>query len=398
MRKFLLYPLAYLGLLACQQQPLAKFEIQVDLVERFEVPIHIDVAGIVDGTQAVFLMDPVSGSKYPAELNGEGSLATVLPHLPKGTQVFHLFAGTIPSDRSVSVEETDSGIQVNNGENKVFFYQTAMAFPKEGLPDYYKRNGMIHPLTSPGGQVLTDDFPAGHVHQHAIFNAWVNTMFRGEKVDFWNQHQGTGTVEHKEVLSISPGKWRTSFAVKQSHISLKHGEVLEETWELTTYPTEGFFVFDLCSEQINTSQDTLHLLEYHYGGMGFRGSREWNVVDSIHYTNEWKILTSEGHTKESANHTKAKWISAYGEIGGETAGVTVFGHPDNFRYPQIVRVHPTMPYWVYSPMYEGGFHIAPGARFKARYRFYVHQGIPDEKILASIEADLTRPISIKVLP
>jgi hypothetical protein len=257
---------------------------------------------------------------------------------------------------------------------------------------------MIHPLYSPSGKILTDDFPAGHVHQHAIFNAWVNTQYKGEKVDFWNQHQGTGTVEHVDVLATNLGHLTASLRTKLSHISLKHGEVLEEEWEITSYPTEGYFLFDLYSEQINTSEDTLFIVEYHYGGMGIRGSKEWNVVDSVNYTNDWKILTSEGKTNADANHTKASWVSAHGLVNGEKAGVTVFGFPENFRYPQTVRVHPTMPYWVYSPMFEGEFYIAPGEKYYNKVRYYVHDGEPDEAVLASIQADISDPVEVTVLP
>lgn len=383
---------------SCGQKPLGQLDIEVPTTDRYQVPLSVNVRDIAAPGAAVHLVDPKSGIAYPAEVDKEGMLVAVIPHLPAGSHRLNLLEGRTEPKHTITVSSTEQGIEVKNGENPVFLYQTAMAYPPQGLPEYYKRNGMIHPLFSPGGQVITDDFPTGHVHQHAIFNAWVNTQFKGEKVDFWNQQQGTGTVEHKEVIAVEEGQLKASFTVKQSHLSHVHGEVLEETWQIVSYPTEGFYIFDLYSEQLNTSQDTLHIVEYHYGGMGFRGSKEWNSVDTLHYTNEWKILTSEGHDKETANHTKAKWVSAFGEVEGETVGMTVFGYPENFRYPQIVRVHPTMPYWVYSPMFEGAFYIAPGQIFKSKFRFYVHQGAPDKQILDAIQADMTHPISIKVVP
>jgi len=396
MRNYLTYLVVVLLGFSCGQKPLGQLHIEVSQHDRYQVPISVHLGEIAGPGSTVHLEDPKSGEVFAAEVDSEGMLFAVIPQLPIGNHQFNLMQGKVAAKQVISIHTTNEGIEVKNGEKPVFFYQTAMAFPPEGLPDYYKRNGMIHPLFSPGGQVITDDFPAGHVHQHAIFNAWVNTLFKGEKVDFWNQHQGTGTVEHKEVVAVDEGALKGSFTVKQSHISHLHGEVLEETWQLVSYPTDGFYVFDLYSEQVNTSQDTLHIVEYHYGGMGFRGSKEWNTVDTVHYSNEWNILTSEGHDKETANHTKAKWVSAYGDVAGETVGVTVFGHPDNFRYPQIVRVHPTMPYWVYSPMFEGAFYIAPGQRFKSKFRFYVHQGAADTRILAGIQADMTHPITVKV--
>lgn len=381
---------------ACSSKPIASLEINVSSTDRYQVPIDVDLNGLANPGTDVHLLNPQNNKTYPAEIKLDGSLFTVIDFLPEGTHQLELRPGNIGSPNRIRLAKDDQGIQVLNGNDPVFFYQAATAYPREGLPDYYKRSGMIHPLYSPEGQLLTDDFPEGHVHQHAIFNAWVNTLFRGEKVDFWNQHESTGTVEHIDILNIDEGELGASFSTKLRHVSLKHGEVLEETWTIIPYPTDGFFLFDLLSEQVNTSEDTLFILEYHYGGMGFRGSKEWNSADTANYTNAWKILTSEGHDHQTANHTKAKWVSAFGEVESKVAGVTVFGFPDNFRYPQIVRVHPTMPYWVYSPMFEGEFHIAPGQKFYNKVRFYVHQGEPDEKILASIQADLTDPVQVKV--
>jgi len=383
---------------SCGSEPIARLEITVPQQNRLQTPITFQVDGEMDPRMGYYLLDKNTGEKSPIEIQSDGSLFALLPRLAEGKNTFELLAGAVAPTQAIELNQTDQGVEFTSGSKPIFFYQAETAYPAEGLPDYYKRSGMIHPLYSPGGQVLTDDFPAGHVHQHAIFNAWVNTLFKGEKVDFWNQHQGTGTVEHVDILDTDQGLLTATLRTKLSHISLKHGEVLEEEWKIRAYPTEGYYMFDLYSEQVNTSQDTLFIVEYHYGGMGIRGSREWNIVDSVHYTNDWKILTSEGKTNEDANHTKASWVSAHGVVAGEKAGVTVFGFPDNFRYPQIVRVHPTMPYWVYSPMFEGEFFIAPGEKFYNKVRYYVHQGEPDKDVLASIQADLTHPVQVTVIP
>jgi len=390
--------LAFAALASCSSDPIAQLEINVPLQDRLQTPVYFQVAKELDPGLAYHLLDKNTDEKSPVEIQSDGSLFALLPHLSEGSNSFELKIGAVESKNAIELKKTKQGVEVSSGSKPVFFYQAETAFPTEGLPEYYKRSGMIHPLYSPKGQILTDDFPVGHVHQHAIFNAWVNTLFKGEKVDFWNQHQGTGTVEHVDILETDQGSLTATLRTKLSHISLKHGEVLEEEWVIKAYPTTGYFMFDLYSEQLNTSQDTLYVVEYHYGGMGIRGSKEWNVVDSIHYTNDWKILTSEGKTNADANHTKASWVSAHGLVDGEKAGVTVFGFPDNFRYPQIVRVHPTMPYWVYSPMYEGEFYIAPGEKYYNKVRYYVHQGEPDKEVLASIQADLTAPVQVTVLP
>ena len=396
--RFLILSLVFLWLIACSSAPILSIEINADGIERDNYPLVIPVNKDLPTDGNYQLVNEASGKKFPAQVLPSGDLLVFIDHMSGDTKAaFGLRQSTDAKANTMKINQTAQGIEIVSGQQPVLFYQTEMANPPDGLPDYYKRNGMIHPLYSPGGQILTDDFPEGHTHQHAIFNAWVNTLFRGEKVDFWNQHQGTGTVEHVRLNTAEAGNSAAVFESLLSHLSLKHGEVLEEKWSILVYPTEDYFMFDLLSEQTNTSTDTLFIQDYHYGGMGFRGSKEWNSVDSTHYTNSWNILTSEGFTNENANHTHASWVTAFGEIEGKTAGVTVFGFPGNFRYPQAIRVHPTMPYWVYAPMVDGAFYIAPGSIYKSKFRYYVHQGTPDQQVIQNIEKNLKSPIKVKIL-
>ncbi|WP_375586489.1 PmoA family protein [Cyclobacterium xiamenense] len=394
---YLYLALLLLSQIACSSSPIMSISLDAGDLDRKNSPLLIPLDRDLPAGSDYELINEQTGKSYPAQILSSGHLLVLIDEMPAGTVGdfgLRQTPGTVES--RVTISQTDEGVELSVAGKPVLFYQTSTAFPPEALPDYYKRSGMIHPLYSPEGQVLTDAFPVGHTHQHAVFNAWVNTRFKGEKVDFWNQHQETGTVEHVDLLHQEEGVNAAVFESLLRHISLKHGEVLEETWKVQVYPLSDYFLFDLYSEQKNTSSDTLFILDYHYGGMGFRGSREWNSVDSMHYTNTWNIETSEGFTGESANHTHASWVTAFGEVDGKTAGATVFGFPSNFRYPQAIRVHPTMPYWVYAPMVDGEFTIAPGETFTSHFRYYLHQGPPDKAVIDRINNDLLNPIQARI--
>ena len=72
-----------------------------------------------------------------------------------------------------------------------------------------------------------------------------------------------------------------------------------------------------------------------------------------------------------------------GLIDEKMAGVSIMGHPTNFRYPQPVRLHPSKPYFCFAPMVVGEFKIEPGEVFQANYRYVVHDGDLDEQIIRS---------------
>jgi hypothetical protein len=229
---------------------------------------------------------------------------------------------------------------------------------------------------------LTDGFPAGHTHQHGIFYAWVNTTYRGDFTDFWNQQKETGTVAFRELTDSGSGPVYAHFATKHEALSLEHGPVLAETWETETYAIPDYHVIDLTVGQQIIGSDTLFINKYHYGGMGLRMTAEWNEVDSVNYTGPMQVITSEGIThRDSANHTRPNWTAVYGPIDGSTSGVALFDHPSNFRFPQPVRVHPSMPYFVLAPMVEDAFELVPGEEYRFSYRILSFDGEPDPETL-----------------
>ncbi|MBV9081135.1 MAG: PmoA family protein, partial [Acidobacteriaceae bacterium] len=104
-----------------------------------------------------------------------------------------------------------------------------------------------------------------------------------------------------------------------------------------------------------------------------------------------EYLTSEGKTRENGNQTRPRWVDLAGVIDKKVSGVTVMDHPDNFRFPQPVRLHPVKPYFCFAPMTVDSFSIVPGTPFLSRYRFYVHMGKPDAAKIEMLWRDYAEP-------
>ncbi|MEM8525221.1 MAG: PmoA family protein [Bacteroidota bacterium] len=284
-------------------------------------------------------------------------------------------------------------------------YNFGLRYPIFEAPEYYKRSGFFHPVYTPDGVVLSDDFPIGHAHQNGIFNTWVNTTFQGKKVDFWNRQKQLGKVssqnQTKGITLFQHKNGSQSFHDTLLHIAIdtsikKEQIVLKEVQHLTLYPTSDYHLFDIYSKQINVSSDTLFINKYHYGGMAFRGSKFWNEADTLHFEADMKIVTSEGKNRAASNHTRPNWICAYGTIEGKEVGIAVFNHPSNFRSPQFVRVHPKMPYFCFTPTVEEGFPIAPQGSYEAQFRLVTFDGAPDLKLLERLWLDYAFSAKIKI--
>lgn len=379
-------------------QPAYRLTVSAGSLDRSPAPVYFALPEALAG-QDVFLLTEAATDRqhYAQRWNGDSAVFMLDRTLEAGHSAnYQLKAVKSRPAGGVQVEQDDRSVRISVGNRPVLVYHTATVEPPPGSPDYYRRSGHIHPLYSPEGQELSDGFPVGHTHQHGVFLTWVNTTFRGDFTDFWNQQSETGTVRHVAVLDTVSGPVFARLQVQLEHVSLRHGPVLEEERTITVYHRRDRFLIDIASEQWTATIDSLLINEYHYGGMAFRGSAQWNAVDSLAYRHDMQVLTSEGNRRAAANHTRPRWTAAYGPVDGKTAGVALFDHPANFRFPQPVRVHPEMPYFVYAPMVAGAFSIRPGDRYRSRYRFLVYQGTPDTKPIDAQWRSFAEPPLIEV--
>ena len=300
------------------------------------------------------------------------------------------------SSSKVQTARSGNTIVVSIEEKPFFNYRGDPGLPHPDRPAHYTGSGFIHPLYSPGGKILTDGFPAGHAHQNGIFSAWTRAIYKGDTVDFWNRQQLRGKVEHLRVDTVLQGLVATQVQTTGRFVSLKHGDILHETRTVTVYPFGDAFVLDMELVQKNITTDTLFIPQYHYGGFALRGSRTWNPDDVQHFSQHWNLLTSTGIQGPAANDTHAEWVSIWGDTGEGVAGVAVFSHPDNFRHPQAIRVHPSMPYWCFCPCIDGPFFIAPDQPFIARYRYFSFDGVPDMVLIRTLSQAYDRNSQITV--
>ena len=372
--------------------------ISVSQANQPRTPVRVQLSEPLAADKMYFLRNLKTKKNIAAQLMDSVTLLFMAEEtMPAGNHDYSIITrNKVKILRPVTIEKKENGLLVKVKNKPVFFYHTKEAMPPPDSPASYRRSGFIHPLYSPSGKIMTDDFPAGHAHQHAIFTAWTNTTFKKSSVDFWNQHSKKGTVEHIEIVDLVEGPVVSQVKTTLRHKSLQFGEVLKEKWTLTIYPVSDYFLFDLESEQQNTTDDTLFLNAYHYGGFGFRGSAQWNVEDRKNFRNRWNVLTSEGMKDSAANASHARWVDVWGKIDDEIAGVTVFDHPANFRYPQAIRVHPVMPYWAFSPVVDGPFFIAPGASYHSRFRYYVHDGHSPATLIEAFHTAWTTTVSATV--
>ena len=277
----------------------------------------------------------------------------------------------------VSLCAEDPGeVSLADGDRIVMTYNADLMPSPDADAPWFKRSGFIHPVYTPSGRIVTEGFPADHLHQHGLMFAWTSSVYDGRPVDFWNSKLQAGHVEHVETIHAD----NDAIQVRLRHVDDTSGKpivVLSETWELTRVPHESMHVFDLVSTQTCVASLPLKIQEYHYGAMCVRGAQAWLKEPCV-------MVTNEGKDREAGNHSRPDWVMMHGKVDGQTCGIAAMGHPDNFRAPQPVRLHPNKPYFCFAPMVLGDFSIEPGKPYVSRFRFAAFDGEPDEDELNAV--------------
>ncbi len=269
-------------------------------------------------------------------------------------------------------------VVIRAGNRVVLRYQAEPGdLPKPEIPKAYARGGYIQSIHTPAGRLITDDFPADHLHHHGVWSPWTKTEFEGRYPDFWNMGAKTGTVEFVALDDVWQKDGKAGFKARHQFVDLtaKPPKVaLLETWDVGVSVAVNTYVIDFTSTQTCATPSPLKLPEYHYGGVGFRGNGGWNGARNCRY------LSASGLTdRVKVNTSREKWCWVGGKVDGWTCGVAILGHPENFRFPQPIRAHPTEPFFCFAPQQLGEMEIVPGKDYIARYRFIVADGEPDAK-------------------
>ena len=348
------------------------------------------VAFPLAGAGKWYLLRDGQGGTLPLQVHENGQAIFVLPSLKAGQQAsFTLQELTGPPPAGVAAAREADGVRLAIGGTTVFRYPTMGKLPG-GVGQNYLRGGYIHPLLTPAGVLVTDDYPGDHRHHHGIWSAWAHTHFEGREMDFWNMGGGSAKVDFESLASSWDGPVHAGFRAHHLFTDLRGAKTaLREEWIVTVYKAgPGYFLFDLDSTQEAASASPVNLDQYLYGGFAFRGSAQWRSGATF--------LTSEGKDRGSGDGTTARWCYIGGKVDGKMGGYAVLGHPGNFRAPQPMRINPTDPYFSFSPVKPGGFPIVQGKPFVSRFRFVVTDGDPDKALLDRQWNDYANPPKVTV--
>ena len=345
----------------------------------------------------------LGGKFIPVQTDGSNRISWAVADLKKGqSETYELLPEIAVVAPVVFTRKDGNKLRFGSAAKRktLMEYQAeAGELPRDNIKAAFKRGGYLHPILTPSGKQVTDDFPTNHIHHHGVWWAWTHTKFQGRTPDYWNMGDGKGRVEFDGLDTSWSGPVHGGFRSSLRQVDLLAAPsvtALKETWEVRAYPqpsgVQTYWVFDVTVEDRCATGDALELPEYRYGGIGLRGNWAWNGKDKVNF------LTSDGETDRiKGNATRGRWCDMWGDIDGAKAGIAILGHPSNFSAPQPMRLHPTEPFFNFAPQQAGDMVIKPGETFTARYRFVVHDGPPDRVELDRLWNDYANPPEVRVV-
>jgi hypothetical protein len=280
----------------------------------------------------------------------------------------------------VKAVKKDGTITLTSGNKNFLRYHFKTVYPPPGIDTAFKRSAFIHPLWSPHGQELTRIHAPDHYHHYGLWNPWTHVLFEGDTVDFWNLKSKQGTVRFADFISVTAGNIFGEFAALQDHVAFhKDGSekvALQEVQTVRIYAPHNnadYYIADIIV-QLNCPESPVTLLEYRYGGMGWRATEQWTKENS-------NVLSSEGKTRKDADGSKARWCIVQGTVDGENAGAVMMSYPVNYNHPEPLRIWPENAngnrgdmFANFSPTKDMDWPLIPGNNYVLKYRFIVFNG------------------------
>lgn len=365
-----------------------KVEVEIPgAMQGMYIPVSMSLNGVkTKSATELRLSEQRDGKSYPVpfQVEKERSLihwivAPLEKHVTK--RIFSLQKGNaLPDTGTVKATRNDGGLTIQSGSQNLLRYQFEKVYPPKGVDSSFARGAFIHPLWTPHGQVLTRIQPPDHYHHYGIWNPWTHVLYKNDTVDFWNIGNKTGTVRFAGFNTALQGPVLSGFDAKHEHVVFKKGggeEVaLNEVQSVRVYhpdPKADFYIVDIdILLQCATSNPVL-LLEYRYGGLGWRTTEQWDRNNS-------EVLTSEGKTRKDADGSKATWCIVQGKLDNDYGGVVMMSNPANYNHPEPLRIWPENQYdrgdmfANFSPTKDKNWLLEPGKKYVLKYRLLVFNG------------------------
>lgn len=284
--------------------------------------------------------------------------------------------GSKPS-ADFAIENDGQKLTVLDGDNPVLAFNTAPVPPPAGVDaQRFTRSGYIHPLYSPGGAIVTEDFPKDHYHHRGVFWAWPNCHVNGRKLNVWELDTGRAVFDAWMETSVRDDTVRL-----QEHSLWKFDDdgsaPIDEQVTMIVHPAKQRqrpIDFELMFKNIAGSDVSFQGSAASAGAAGAGAKGYGGFCFRPDANNKpFAFTAQDGVIPEDRMAHQTPWADiSWGTT--DKRGVAIVQHPSNPGYPHpgwIIRHYGFLgASWPHNDPYT----LKPGESFTLRYRLIVHEG------------------------
>lgn len=305
------------------------------------------------------------------------------------------------SHSAIKIAENEGQLEIYQNERKIIGYQMAIKGVAKGVSENYQRSGYLHPVNTPRGKRLTRIQPEDHYHHYGIWNPWTHTLFEGDTLDFWNLYKKQGTVRFAEMLKKNTGPVFSEFEVLHEHIVLKNDAdklALNEIQNIKVFPlNQSQYLMDITIQYECATDQPFKIIQYRYGGFGWRTTEEWDNQNS-------RVLSSEGNTRKNADGSTARWCIVDGKLNDGRGGALMLSHPENYNHPEPLRVWPEDQYGRgdlfvnFATTKTTDWTFEPGKTYTLKYQLIVYDGKMEVASAEQAWNQFAKPLQYQLKP
>lgn len=269
---------------------------------------------------------------------------------------------------------------------------------------------LFYPVLGPGQVPMTRKYPleivegedTDHPHHQSLWFA--HSKVNGHS--FWAireyRDRKPGKQVHRGFKEIVSGKEKGHFTSETDYVAADGTLIMSDTRTVRFYAPEDAMAPRLLDITITfrASNGEVTFGDDKDAGMAIRLASDLQVERRSKEKNKLApaaghILNSEGVKDVDTWGKRARWVDAYGEVGGEPVGVAILDHPENPRHPTYwhSRTYGLITANIFGKHYfeklddpspKAGELILPdGETVTFRWRFAFHRGDPAQ---ADVEA------------
>ena len=220
-------------------------------------------------------------------------------------------------------DNEDGRLLLSENDKPVLVYNFGLQLAPD-VPEDRRRSTYVHPIYDPLGNVITDDFPADHLHHRGLSWMWPYVFLQGQKFDLWHIQGIRHKFESWLIREVGPV---CALLGSKNTWHLDDRVVMDEWVWLRIYKAcENGRAIDItltwkAREKIEITGES----EKGYGGLCFRFAPRRETV----------IVTSDGLASKDSDLKRMEWADESGKFGAEEniSGVAIFQHADNPNFP-----------------------------------------------------------------